>query len=295
MRLPARGRVVLALLAAAFASPLPISGGAQTARVHVERLRTNDAETPIGIGYDGSAIQLAVAERRPRSPADGIPDPRRRGAGDLQRGRPLVWDSGRVESDDSTHRPYGRASACVGTIVRVGGSGLGRQRPPLDTQSARALRKQACLQRQTGLPHGSSPGSPRSRSAPSPSPFLRRAFTLSKAGTVGASVREQPRVVRAVPERRRVGDQVLTPGWTSYKTRIQYQTYDVTPLLKRGANVVGAILGEGWYRGNIGFSGQRNLYGDRLALIAQIVVTFAMARAKPSPPTDGGKRPPVQS
>ena len=48
---------------------------------------------------------------------------------------------------------------------------------------------------------------------------------------------------------RRVGDQLFTPGWTSYKKRLQYQTYDVTSLLKSGDNAVGAMLGNGWYRG----------------------------------------------
>jgi len=41
----------------------------------------------------------------------------------------------------------------------------------------------------------------------------------------------------------RVGDAVLTPGWTSYNKRLQYQTYDVTGLLKKGPNAVGVTLG----------------------------------------------------
>ena len=45
----------------------------------------------------------------------------------------------------------------------------------------------------------------------------------------------------------RVGDQLFTPGWTSYQKRLQYQTYDVTGLLKPGDNAVGAVLGKGWY------------------------------------------------
>ena len=76
----------------------------------------------------------------------------------------------------------------------------------------------------------------------------------------------------------RVGDQLFTPGWTSYNKRLQYQTYDVTNLLQNGDNAVGAILGNGWYRGNIGFSGQRNFYGDQLALLLQISVTYADGR-----------------
>ena len=73
----------------------------------------------------------------------------------------------------------------------------------------------------------------------------------------------------------RVSDDVLTPGWTSYDKRLQYQTYDVTSMLRRGDNAVGVVLGNGWYRGNVGFSKQRNMYGERLALLLQIDVTYA--------------------
>src|SRR3990172_5342024 len=49
------------------------------------------------------------------------------------------------------------------------------------------------------------------------------------------------------------------------------------PLLREGANCIGAMLGEGWYRGRIGFptAGGRNVYGDRMALLAQLEITYA--------------------
>ncbi|HEU5471951.1 MAG TPA: glycoside hydrolase family 78 protein [Actinophytocola sp.] len=71
----------------------------------------------------------------------------------------------------------------------------------------------------------------------------------------------------------RVGDHVLAPGWTSYSHRLRYQTHDVTHLVRSGDNVVEALLGNGWYRGRLGFVGGRALYGDRLALLAQLEVT----------------------
>jgi alpha-L-rhamnosidase len=74
---------------------------------------------------------------------------------------------------------------------------------------------------------------------------------------------------------RRVGDELFTPGWTSYNQRLQYQAYDVTPLLKQGKNAVGVMLGNGWYRGDLmGFANRRNVYGDRLALLLQIDLTY---------------------
>jgi alpha-L-rhamnosidase len=73
-----------------------------------------------------------------------------------------------------------------------------------------------------------------------------------------------------------VGDHVLAPGWTSYHNRLRYQTFDVTNLLREGHNTVGAILADGWYRGRLGFDGgRRNIYGDRLALLAQLEIDYA--------------------
>jgi alpha-L-rhamnosidase len=71
----------------------------------------------------------------------------------------------------------------------------------------------------------------------------------------------------------RVGDQVLAPGWTSYAHRLRHQTYDVTDLVREGGNELEILLGNGWYRGRLGFAGHRAHYGDRLALLAQLEVT----------------------
>lgn len=74
----------------------------------------------------------------------------------------------------------------------------------------------------------------------------------------------------------RVGDQALAPGWTSYGHRLRCTTYDVTGLLHRGTNALGAWLAEGWYRGRIGFQGGvRAYYGAEIALLAQLEVRCA--------------------
>lgn len=72
----------------------------------------------------------------------------------------------------------------------------------------------------------------------------------------------------------KVGDQHLAPGWTDYTRRLQTQTYDVTSRLCAGDNVIGAALGDGWYRGKVGL-GWHPIYGDTLALIAKLRVTYA--------------------
>ncbi|TDW93091.1 alpha-L-rhamnosidase [Kribbella pratensis] len=71
----------------------------------------------------------------------------------------------------------------------------------------------------------------------------------------------------------RVGNEELAPGWTSYQFRLRYQTYDVTELVRPGENTLEFLLGNAWYRGRIGFQHQKQLYGERLAVLAQLEVT----------------------
>lgn len=73
---------------------------------------------------------------------------------------------------------------------------------------------------------------------------------------------------------RKVGDDELTPGWTSYRKHLLYQTYDVTDLLQAGGNAIGAMLGAGWYKGVMGFNHMRNHYGDRTAFLCQLELVY---------------------
>lgn len=70
-----------------------------------------------------------------------------------------------------------------------------------------------------------------------------------------------------------VGDQFLAPGWTDYKQRIQYQTYDVTDQVNNGANAFGAELGDGWWAGKVGMWGP-GMYSKTLGLIAQLRIDY---------------------
>ncbi|MHC1591934.1 MAG: alpha-L-rhamnosidase N-terminal domain-containing protein, partial [Candidatus Helarchaeales archaeon] len=51
---------------------------------------------------------------------------------------------------------------------------------------------------------------------------------------------------------KKVGDHLLAPEWTDYEKRVQYQSHDVTNLLRNGNNAIGAVLADGWYSGNLG-------------------------------------------
>lgn len=78
----------------------------------------------------------------------------------------------------------------------------------------------------------------------------------------------------------RVSDARFSPGWSAYRTRLRYQTYDVTDLLKHGPNAVGVVLADGWYRGFLVPTEEprRNWYGTRVAALAQLELTYADGR-----------------
>lgn len=71
-----------------------------------------------------------------------------------------------------------------------------------------------------------------------------------------------------------VSDDVLSPGWSSYEWRLRYRTYDVTSLLQP-TSVLGIALGNGWFRGRLGWGGGRAYYGQELAALAQLDIEFA--------------------
>ena len=82
---------------------------------------------------------------------------------------------------------------------------------------------------------------------------------------------------------RRVSDARFAPGWTDYHQRAYYNTYDVTPLVKRGGNAIGAWVGDGWYSGYIGFGLMTSIgtehigrytYGKTPALMAQLEIEY---------------------
>ena len=72
---------------------------------------------------------------------------------------------------------------------------------------------------------------------------------------------------------KRVGCARLTPGWTSYGSRLQVQEYDVSSLLSEGENVLRISVAEGWYCGRIGWEGRSRLYGERPAALAELLLT----------------------
>jgi alpha-L-rhamnosidase len=94
-------------------------------------------------------------------------------------------------------------------------------------------------------------------------PVVRATLHATSHGIFEAYLNGQP-----------VSDEVLSPGWSSYEWRLRYRSYDVTSLLQP-TSVLGLALGNGWFRGRLGWGGGRAHYGEELTALAQLEIEFA--------------------
>jgi alpha-L-rhamnosidase len=108
----------------------------------------------------------------------------------------------------------------------------------------------------------------------SPSPHFRKEFRLEKNIATARIYVTSHGFYELHLNGKKVGDQVLTPGWTSYGKRLQYQVYDVSGMLSKGNNAIGAVLGDGWYRGTLAWGNNWAIYGKRLGLLLQLKITY---------------------
>lgn len=193
----------------------------------------------------------------------------------LYEGNADLWDSGKSETDQSIHIPYegwelrsrqrvywqvtvwdetGQVNHSEITWFEIG---------LLDRDDWKGAWIGAALT-----------GGPRSTI---PAPFLRQEFyidgTIKTARLYVTALGLHECSINGM----RVSEDVFAPGWTDYHNRVQYQVYDVTHLLGEGANVIGAILGDGWAVGHIGWH-HRQTYFDQPRLLAQLEITMTDGR-----------------
>ena len=107
-----------------------------------------------------------------------------------------------------------------------------------------------------------------------PSPLFRKTFNTKPKIQSATLYITSHGLYEAQINGKRVGDDYLTPGWTAYQKRLQYQTYDVTKLLNSGKNAIGVTLGSGWYRGSLAWASNKNSYGKDISLLAQLMVVY---------------------
>ncbi|MEO5814730.1 MAG: family 78 glycoside hydrolase catalytic domain [Gemmatimonadaceae bacterium] len=252
-----------------------VAATANAQAFHLERLRTEYAVDPIGIDEPAPRLSWMLHSDRRGTMQSAYEIRVARSVSDLNRSP--IWTTGKVASDESVNRPYAGPALAPGRRyhwqVRAWSS------------DGRATDWSATAFFETGLMGAAqwkakwiTPDLAEDTTRSNPSPLLRTEFTLD--GTI-ASARAYVTALGLYEMQingHRVGDHIFAPGWTSYDKRLQYQSYDVTDLVRRGANAVGVTLGDGWYRGSLAFDKKRNTYGTRVALLTQIVVRYTDGR-----------------
>ncbi|WP_233265672.1 alpha-L-rhamnosidase [Leifsonia sp. AG29] len=107
-------------------------------------------------------------------------------------------------------------------------------------------------------------------------PLLRKKFTVTSGhgGITAAHLMLSAQgLIEPWLNGKRVSTDLLTPGWSSYEWRTRYEVYDVANLLTE-QSVVGLALGNGWFRGRLGWTGRSHVYGDELAAMAELRIEF---------------------
>lgn len=140
---------------------------------------------------------------------------------------------------------------------------------------------------QTGIPSEAWTAEWISSGSSAPSYFRKNAEMKGKVKKATAYVTSHG-IYEAFINGQRIGNHQLTPGWTSYSKRLQYQAYDVTGLLQKGNNAIAATVSPGWYSGgmNVGAPEKRFRYGNDVSLLMQISVEYTDGR-KETIITDG--------
>ena len=222
-------------------------------------LRVDHLVAPLGIGPDGPRVSWK------------LPD----GASSQHAYRIVAndWDSGRVDSPTSTFAPVNitpRSGLAVDWKVKTW-TDLGESDWSEPSSWEHGLLEPADWSAQwiepkeaDDLPALKRPASQLAGVARVDEPITRARLYATAHGVYEAFVNGV-----------RVGDMELTPGWTAYRKRLHVQTYDVTDLLMPGDNVVGAIISDGWWRGQNSVARRVDDYGTTTAFLAQLVVTLA--------------------
>ncbi len=185
----------------------------------------------------------------------------------------LVWDTGKYSSNASIHNYYD------GPPLESGRRYYWRVRiwdnqENISPWSEVAYWEMGLLGNDEWQAEWIEPDLDENTEEPQPAPMLRSEFETGGNIVSARAYVTSHGLYEMHINGRRVGQDLFTPGWTSYNNRLQYQTYDITRYLKPGRNGVGVFLGDGWYRGFIGWGDQRNYYGETLALLAQIEIIY---------------------
>ncbi len=237
-------------------------------------LRTEYKHNPIGIGTTSPRLSWKLKSKDKNTKQAAYQILVAKPNTELSSEENFVWNTGKVVSDQSVHIPY------EGPKLRSGQRLYWKIKVWDNYGNVAESEKQAFWEmgmlnpeeweaEWITLPWSENPN------ASSPCPYFRNVFYAYEPIIEARIYVSALGLYELELNGERVGDELFTPGWTNYHKRLQYQVYDVTKNIKLGKNVIGAIVGDGWYRGHFGWwENNRNNYGERLALLVQLKLVF---------------------
>lgn len=236
--------------------------------IEVKELRVNNQVNPVGVGkieVVGWKLVSSARNVRQKTYEIQIAEDRKFSC--------VIYDSGEVESRQSVHirieesELFLRSAEMYFIRVRV-----------LTEQGEKSKWKEGCFT--TAFLHN------QEWKAVFISPENERDWDKSKGYYLRKEIQMGKKVKRAFAfttalglyhfyiNGHRIGEDEFTPGWTSYHHHLLYQSHDVTRYIKEGANMLGAHIGAGWYKGDMGSARTRNHYGKQSAFLCQIEVLY---------------------
>lgn len=267
-----------------FILPLALSANAQTdadVSLQVTHLRCEYRTDPLGIdilqprlswvlqssvrGQKQTAYRVLVADNR----------------ASLDQNEGNLWDSGKVESDETIHilyqgKPMTSRTHCYWKVCAWDKEG--QQSPWSEVASwSMGLLQPSDWSAEWIADAKTTKGTDTQRW---PGVMMRKEFALEqniKRATVHITAKG---LYELRINGQRTGDHILAPEWTDYHKRVQVQTYDVTELLQKGDNAIGVILGEGWYAGRVGMAPAPHckVYGAYPQLCMQLEIELSDGR-----------------
>ncbi|MEO8110232.1 MAG: family 78 glycoside hydrolase catalytic domain [Ginsengibacter sp.] len=235
-------------------------------QVKVDNLRTENLTNPMGIDATAPMFswQLISAKRNVMQSAYEIK---------VSLNNSPVWNSNKITSAQSVYVPY------AGSALRSDKKYVWQVRvwdndDKASAWSAPASFQMAMLDKSDWKAKWIQPGFMED-SVMRPSPVFRKEFSSNKKIISATAYITAHGLYEAQINGKRIGEAFLTPGWTSYNKRLQYQVYDVTPLIKNGVNAIGVTLGSGWYRGTLAWGGNKDSYGKDISLLFQMNIIYS--------------------
>ena len=184
----------------------------------------------------------------------------------------IIWDSGKVASSSMTHIPYGGQP--LHSRERIIWSVTLWDENNVAGETAESWFELGLLHPADWTAKWISGGYKPGKKERYPVDCFRKVFACEKE-IVSARLYATARGIYDVSiNGKRIEDFILAPGMTDYRKRIQYQTYDVTALLKK-ENTLELRLADGWFRGSVAAYGVTNVFGTQTSVLAQLELTYA--------------------